>query len=185
MARTPLTLAICALCLGASTATAGEVAVNPSVCQPYTASAPDHALLRMQPAGYVNLHAVSKFVICPVPKDAEHGWMSPGRSDWGVRVHFSMPSGWIPRLTSNQCTLQVMSGDESPGGPVPAAVTRNASQVALPAPPLRAAVQFTQDDFPIDPVLDGSADAVLVCRIAPGNTLTHIVLDEQGPVSLP
>lgn len=184
-ARTGMLATISALCLGSQALMAGEIAINPSVCQPYTASAPDYELLRMQPTGFTNLHPTSKFVICPLPKDAEHGWMSPDRADWSVGVHFSMPSGWIPRLTSNQCTLQVMSGGEWPGGAMPPAVTRKASTQALPTPPLRAAIRFTQDDFPPDPVLDGSGNAVLICRIAPNNTLTYIVLDEEGPAFLP
>lgn len=183
--RTSMLAAMFTLCLGPHPLIAAEIAINPSICQPYTASAPDYQLLRMQPAGFANLHPTSKFVICPLPKDAEHGWMSPDRSDWSVDIHFRMPSGWIPRLTSNQCTLQVMSGDEWPGGAMPPAVTRNASQDASPTPPLRAAIRFTQDDFPPDPVFDGSGNAVLICRIAPNNTLTYLVIDEAGPAFLP
>lgn len=156
--------------------------IHSATCQPHTNNTLDPAFLRYQQDGIVNLHAASKYVICPLPRDAEAGWTSPQGTAWTVAVHFSMPNGWIPRLTSNQCTLSVESGDPLANEVQQPSVTRSAVQdVSGPPLPLRATVLFSEADFAPDAYFDGDGKAVLVCRIAPNNTLTHIVLAEDGP----
>lgn len=165
-----------------ATAIADTKQIHPATCQPHTNNTLDPAFMRYEQDGIVNLHAASKYVICPLPKDAEVGWMSPQGAAWTVAVHFSMPNGWIPRLTSNQCTLFVESGDPLANETQQPAITRSAVRdVSGPPLPLRASILFSDADFAQDAYFDGDGKAVLVCRLAPNNTLTHIVLAEDGP----
>lgn len=159
--------------------------LNPAICQPFTASTPDYSLLKIRATGITNAHPVSKYVICALPKDADSGWLSASTMGWKVGISFAQTSGWLPRLESNLCTLHV-------GAEYTFLFDSNmyaASKYAIhdgagSSSPQRADIVFTQDDFPaFGPPWTwmGDGPAVLVCRIAPRNTLTQIELVENDP----
>lgn len=176
--------ALCAGLVPVAAVAADAKPLNPAICQPFTASTPDYSLLKIRATGITNAYPVSKYVICALPKDAESGWLSSSTAGWRVGISFTQNQGWLPRLESNVCTLHVASA--SPGFDWN---RYSASKYAIydataSVPPQRADIIFTQGDFPdFGPPWTwmGDGPAVLVCRIAPRNTLTRIDLTENDP----
>lgn len=161
--------------------------VDPSVCQPHTISAPDYGLLKIRADGITNMHATSKYVICPLPKDAQLAWNQPGSRGWSVDVLFRQRwNGWVPRVESNACTLVVAPWPDHHFFAGIVQASRHAvHHTTMPGQSLLlASVRFTQDDLALPPATlpedyRGYGGATLVCRVAPGNTLRSIVLEEQ------
>lgn len=162
--------------------------VDPSICQPHTISAPDYSLLKIRADGVTNYHGSSKYVICPLPKDAQVAWGHPGSGNWSVDVLFRQRwNGWVPRVESNACTLLVTPWPDHHFFAGIVQASRHAvHHTTMPGQSLLlASVRFTQDDLALPPAslpedYRGYGGATLVCRVAPGNTLRSIVLEEHS-----
>lgn len=139
-------------------------ALSTAVCQPYTSTPIDPALLRIRADGIINDYPTSKFVICPILRDSETGWAeAEGVFNYVVSVAFRRFNG--SPLTSNQCTLTAGWNANDPLQ----SVTQNAVQFST----TYGIVQFANGPSTVS---DGYA--VLVCRIAPGNQMDLIHLVE-------
>jgi len=167
MSRTSLLatagLALCAV--AAASPANDEKEIHASACQPYTNSPIDPAALKVRANGITNGYSTSKYVICPVLKDREAGWVEAGA--FPLNVWFRRQAGGADPK-GNQCTLSF--GSES-YGPVKS-ITKNAMDAEIP----NYAYAHFQEAMTNDTLFGG---ATLVCKLVPGNTLEYIYIDEQ------
>ncbi len=136
-------------------------AISPAVCQPYTSVALDPALLRIRADGIANNYDTYRYVICPLPKDADEAW---GTAEGVVQVWFR--KGGAAPLSQNQCTMTAGWAHYANLVSMTASATDNGDPVG--------AVSFDPTAFPVG----NDNNAVLVCRIAPKHKLETIFFME-------
>lgn len=140
--------------------------VSSAACQPMYSKEPvDPALLRFRPEGITNYYNTPKFVICPIPKDAELPWNEGGSS---LAVYFRQEKNGAS-FTNNACSLTV--GSKLAG----TLKTKTVIAIAQGLPDY-GQVLFDSVSGPDALFAD---PATLVCQIAPLNTLEWILLSED------
>lgn len=140
--------------------------VSTAVCQPYTSTPIDPSKLRVRADGITNDYDTAKFVICPVPKDSSFAWDKEYIRD--IVVWFRRLRG--APITGNQCTLTAGWNQNDPIDSVTLPAVKDTDTNTY------GYVWFNQNTGP-NAKWDGYA--VLVCRIAPGNTMDKIMLLEM------
>ncbi len=150
--------------LFAGNALADQKEISPAVCQPYTDTTLNPALLRIREDGITNNYAVAKSVICPLPKDTETNW--DPNYDTHIKVTFHRNGG--SPLSANKCTLTVGYSANPP-------VTSTTRSVGVNNLTDGWLVFSGNDLYNASP----ESPATLVCNIAPGNTLSFIYMYEE------
>ena len=137
-------------------------------CQPlYSGTPSDPALLRFRHEGITNNYNVSKYIVCPLPKDAEKLWkQSAGLSH--IFIPFKQELGGAP-AAGNACILAVGS---------PASGTMKTS--ILMAEALDEVNGLVVFDNKSTPEAGNTDAATLICLIAAHNTLQELNLREEN-----
>lgn len=137
-------------------------------CQPmYSGTPSDPGLLRFRHEGITNNYTVSKYIVCPLPKDAEKLWkMSGGLS--AMNVLFKQESGGAS-AAGNACILAVGSSASE--------MMKTSIVMAESMDGVSGLVLFDKSNTPEAYNTDA---ATLICLVAPRNTLQELNLREEN-----